>query len=117
MYRRMALFIGGTALALSVLVLNCTNSPWTPESQIQGEGIALFKIGVTRNSTFTTLASEALLTVSAPDMVKMTHSLLISDSSVKGLSRISRRAHIVYSRFSCMIHRKSFNITDPHMLM
>jgi hypothetical protein len=79
-----AFIVLGSGLVLASLLSNCTNSQTVMEPQTKSQGVALLKISVLPNSPFTRIAKTAVLTISAADMLKMTRSLSLTDSSVEG---------------------------------
>jgi hypothetical protein len=64
--------------------LNCSTPQTVSVQPNANSGIALLKIAVIPNSPFQKIAKTAILTISASDMLSMTKSLTITDSSVEG---------------------------------
>jgi hypothetical protein len=79
-----AFIAAGAGFILASLLSGCVFSPGATATQAQYEGVALLKISFVANSPFSKIAESAVLTVSAPDMLKITQSLSITDSSVEG---------------------------------
>jgi uncharacterized protein (TIGR02145 family) len=69
---------------LFVMVAGCGNNSQVSEPVDNGKGIALLKITAAASSPFRALAKKATLTISAADMLTMTKTLTITDSSVEG---------------------------------
>jgi hypothetical protein len=85
MLKRISAVLMGAGLILAVSLSNCSNSQWMAESQKKDQGVAMLKISVLPNSPFTKIAKTAVITISGPDMLKMTKSLSLTDTSVEGL--------------------------------
>lgn len=68
---------------LLALAACCSNLNQPTEPFVQGKGTALFKIAAA-NGPFQKLAKKATLTITASDMLSMSKSLTITDSSVQG---------------------------------
>lgn len=62
----------------------CGSLNQVTEPVIQGKGIAMLKIVAAAGSPFQKLAKKATLTISASDMLTMSKTLTITDSSVEG---------------------------------
>jgi hypothetical protein len=84
MRKRVATVLTVAGVVLASLLSNCTDHQWVMDSQKKGEGVALLKISILPNSPFSRLAKTAVLIISAPDMLTMTKTLTITDSSVQG---------------------------------
>jgi hypothetical protein len=69
---------------LVILMTHCSNPGTVSDRDHFDEGIVLLKISFTPNSPFSRIAHTSLLTVSAPDMLPITASLTITDTSVQG---------------------------------
>jgi hypothetical protein len=77
------LFLMAVSLMFAILA-GCGNLTQVSEPVNNGQGIALLKIAATAGGPFQMLAKTATLTISASDMLTMTKSLTITDSSVEG---------------------------------
>lgn len=84
--RTQLLNLGAVGFAcFSILLLGCKNPQEAiVNPQIHGSGVAMIKISAVANSPFHRIARGAMLTISAPDMLTMTDSLSVTDSSVQG---------------------------------
>jgi uncharacterized protein (TIGR02145 family) len=69
---------------LFAIVAGCGNNNQLSEPVTNGQGIALLKISAAAGTPFQKLAKKATLTISATDMLTMTKTLSITDSSVEG---------------------------------
>ena len=78
-----------TVLTVSIfclsLLINCFNPQQAIVQSNDGGGTALLKIAVAANTPFQKIAKMAVLNISASDMLTLTKSLAITDSSVEGI--------------------------------
>lgn len=84
--KKQFLFLGAVGLAcISLIAPSCKNpQPLSIDPQMHGEGVAMVQITAAANSPFKLIARSAMLTISAKDMLTMTDSLTVTDSSVTG---------------------------------
>ena len=69
----------------TVMLFGCKSPQQVKESNSGGEGVATLQIHAAPNSPFQKIARTAVAVVSASDMLSMTKSLTVTDSSVEGL--------------------------------
>jgi hypothetical protein len=72
------------SMLISSLMQGCDLLGPSTISAAKGEGVAMLKIAVIPNSPFQQLARSAVLTITAPDMIKMTTTLSLTETSVEG---------------------------------
>ena len=72
-------------IAAAVMLFGCKLPQQVKDSNTGGQGVATLKIHAAPNSPFQQIVRTAVLEISASDMLPMTNSLTITDSSVEGL--------------------------------
>ena len=85
MLKNMAKYLVVVFLFGSLALWSCKMPQQVKENGTTGQGIAMLKIMTTANSPFKKIARTAVLLISASDMIDMTKTLTITDTSVEGV--------------------------------
>lgn len=84
MYKPYLMLFPLSVALLFAILAGCGTANQVSAPLNKGEGIALLKITATAGDPFQKLAKTATLTISASDMLTLTKSLTVTDSSVEG---------------------------------